>query len=327
MAVPRCLFGEYHDGSGSGVLITERIGFGADGIEPHHPKARDHEIDDLLGHYEALVSALARLAGSDRAGRFPDDVMAHFEPRPRTAAGAARYTADQVRHGVERYADFASRFPQLLPPSIRSDEFVAELHEVAPRSIEHAEAIRSAMEDRPAALTAFCHWNANIDNAWFWRDRDGALACGLMDWGNVGRVDVVSALASCLCFTEPDFLVDHLDHLLERFARVFEESGGGRLDPAVLRRQFRLHVVAGGLRWPLGTVPLIERHVPDLATVTGRLDPRIADHELPRTQLHLLTAYLVLWRASDARSLIDGAVARAGSEPVRRTAPTSTPTP
>ena len=39
VAVPRCLFGEYHLESGSGVLISERIAFGADGIEPHHRRA------------------------------------------------------------------------------------------------------------------------------------------------------------------------------------------------------------------------------------------------------------------------------------------------
>ena len=30
-------------------------------------------------------------------------------------------------------------------------------------------------------MIALCHWNANIDNAWFWREPDGALRCGLID--------------------------------------------------------------------------------------------------------------------------------------------------
>ena len=315
VAVPRCLFGEYRVESGSGLLVSERIAFGADGIEPHHAKARDHELDDLLGHYDALVAALARLAGADRAGRFPDDVMAHFEARPRTGArrGRAPEPREEVRDRVLRYAAFAARSPQLLPPAIRSEEFIAELLDVVPRSVEHADALRAAWEEQADDLVAFCHWNANIDNAWFWRDAHGDLACGLMDWGNVGRMDVVTALASSLCFTEPDFLVEHLDHFLDLFAAVFEDSGGGPLDPDLLRRRFGLHVVAGGLRWPLGTVPLIERHVPYLDAVTGRLDPRIADDEFVRTQLHLLTSYLVLWQACDAREVIDRAVRRAGS--------------
>ena len=38
----------------------------------------------------------------------------------------------------------------------------------------------------------------------------------------------------------------------------------------------------------------VERSVPDLGLVADRFDPRIADDEPPRTQLHLLTTYLVL---------------------------------
>src|SRR3954451_8038185 len=225
VAVPRCLFGDYHRDSGSGVLISERIAFGTNGIEPHLPKARDYEIEDLRGHYDALVSALARLAGSDRAGRFPEDVMVHFEPdRTRAAAGPrATSTPQQVRDRVARYAEFARRYPQLLPASIRSDAFIAQLLTEAPRAVEHADALRSAAQDSARGLFAFCHWNANIDNAWYWRDEHGQLACGLMDWGNVGRMNMVTAISSCLFFAEPQFVIEHLDHFFALFAEVFEQ--------------------------------------------------------------------------------------------------------
>jgi hypothetical protein len=182
----------------------------------------------------------------------------------------------------------------------------------APRSVEHADALRAAARASATGLTAFCHWNANIDNAWFWRTVDGELACGLLDWGNVGQVNLVTAISSCLTFAEPDFLIEHLDHLLKLFSKVFEETGGGPLDPAALQLQLALQMVSGGLQWPLGAVPLIEAHVADLAEVIDRFDPRIAAHELPRTQLHLLTTYLVLWRRSDPKGLIDWAIGSAG---------------
>jgi hypothetical protein len=132
-----------------------------------------------------------------------------------------------------------------------------------------------------------------------------------MDWGNVGVINMVTALSSALVFAEPDFLIENLDHFFELFSEVFANAGGGPLDPAALRLQFSLQMVAGGLRWPLGIVPLIERHVPDLASVTGRFDPRIADDEFVRTQHHLLTSYLMLWQASDPSGLIDWALRRA----------------
>ena len=311
VAVPRCLFGDYHFESGSGLLISERIEFGANGIEPHHEKARDHELDDPPAHYDALVSALARLAGAHRAGRFPDELMVHFEPRPRTTSASRRPTTtpNDIRERVARYAHFAGRHPQLLPAEIRSKEFIAQLSEHAPRAIEHDDALRAAVKEGAGALTAFCHWNANIDNAWFWRDADGVLECGLMDWGNVGQMNVVTALTSCLLFAEPDFLIEHLDHLLERFVEVFEATGGGPLDPGVLKRQFALQMVSGGLQWPLGAVALLERHVPDLDTAADRFDPRIWDDEFARSQLHLLSSTLMLWRTFDPGALIDGASA------------------
>jgi hypothetical protein len=317
VAVPRCLFGDYHRDSGSGLLISERIAFGTSGIEPHHPKGRDYELEDPLAHYDALVSALARLAGAHRAGRFPEDVLAHFAPRatPRankaTVRHRAPYTPDQIRNRIARYADFAARYPQLLPASIRSDAFVEQMMEAAPRSVENADALRAALKDSAQGLFAFCHWNANIDNAWFWRDDNGNLACGLLDWGNVGQLNMVTALSSCLVFAESEFLIDNLGHFFELFSKEFESAGGGPLDPAALQRQFSLQMVAGGLQWPLDIVPLIERHIPDLATVTDRFDPRIEDDEFVRTQLHLLRAYLMLWQASDPGDLIDGAISRA----------------
>lgn len=312
VAVPRCLFGEYRLESGSGLLVSERIAFGENGIEPHHAKARDYDIEEPRAHYDALVSALARLAGWHRAGRFPSDVMAQFERRRPAAktSGRTPTTADQIRDRVARYAAFAGRFPQLLPEPIRSDAFIARLMAEAPRSIENDHVLRAALQDSANGLFAFCHWNANIDNAWFWRDDRGDLACGLMDWGNVGQMNMVTAISSCLAFAEPEFVIANLDHFFALFAEVFEESGGGPLDPASLKVQHALQMVVGGLQWPLGAVPLLERHVPDLDSITDRFDPRIADDEFARTQLHLLTAYLMVWNSLDTKGLIDRGTAR-----------------
>jgi hypothetical protein len=183
--------------------------------------------------------------------------------------------------------------------------------------VEHADTLRAALQDSARGLFAFCHWNANIDNAWFWHDRNGILACGLMDWGNVGQMNMVTAISSCLVFSEPDFLIENLDHFFTLFSKEFEEAGGGRLDPAALKLQFTLQMVAGGLRWPLDIVPLIEHHIPEPATVTDRFDPRIENDEFLRTQLHLLTTYLMLWQASDPHGLVDWAISRGSPREAR----------
>jgi hypothetical protein len=69
---------------------------------------------------------------------------------------------------------------------------------------------------------------------------------------------------------------------------------------------------------------VLERRVPDLATVVDRFDPRIADDELARTQLHLLTASLVLWDAADPADLLDWAIHQARGDGSADRPPTST---
>jgi hypothetical protein len=49
---------------------------------------------------------------------------------------------------------------------------------------------------------ALCHWNANVDNAWFYTDAAGELQCGLMDWGCVGRMNVAMAVWGALSAAE-----------------------------------------------------------------------------------------------------------------------------
>jgi hypothetical protein len=78
IAVPDALFGDYHRQTGTGILITERIHFGNNGIERQYHKCLDYEMPEPLQHYRALLTALARLAGSHRSGRLPADLTAHF---------------------------------------------------------------------------------------------------------------------------------------------------------------------------------------------------------------------------------------------------------
>ena len=78
IAVPSVLFGDYHRGTGTGILITERIHFGIKGIERKYHKCLDYEMPEALEHYRALLTALARLAGTHRSGRLPADLTAHF---------------------------------------------------------------------------------------------------------------------------------------------------------------------------------------------------------------------------------------------------------
>ncbi len=311
IAVPACYFSDFHHESGTGMMITQCIPYGEGGVEPHYEKCCDREMPDQIGHYRSLIGTNARLAGAHRGGRLPRaiDESFPFDAAAAAAADPIRYDERQLRNRVSRFAEFCGNFPGLLPENVRSPAFHARLLEEVPRYLAHEAAIKQWLYGDPARIV-FCHWNANVDNAWFWRDGDGHLACGLIDWGRVGQMNVASALWGTLSGAETAIWNDELDGLLDLFAAEFRAAGGPALDVDDLRLQLDLLVGLNGVCWLLDAVPLILREVPDLAAVPDRFDPRIRDNERARTQLHMLTIFMNRWETQDLGRSLDRFLAR-----------------
>lgn len=305
IAVPTCYFADFHSESGTGILISQRVDFGRDGVEPHYEKCLDYRMPEPLQHYRALVRALARLAGTHKSGRLPPSVEHDFpfDADQLTVSRREPYTPQQIRNRVDRYAQFAAAHPRLLPDNVRSPAFLARLADEAPRFIA---VVPAAMEKLAGErdLIALCHWNANVDNAWFWRDAAGELSCGLMDWGNASRMNVAMALWGALSAAETALWDDHLPELLALFVREYRASGGPDIATADLKRHLQLYAASMGLAWLLDVPALLTRLVPDLAEVESRFDPRISDNEAVRAPLQMLTVFLNLWDAQDMRRVL-----------------------
>jgi hypothetical protein len=301
IAVPACLFADYHHQSGTGILITQRIFFETDGIERHYEKCRDYEIPAMLEHYRALIRALARLAGTHKSGRLAPEVIARqfpFDPDRLAVSQRTPYTAQQLQNRVARLAEFTSRFPQLLPPEIASATFIARLRDEVAAFPAHEAGIKQLLHRRPE-LVALCHWNANIDNAWFWRHADGQLECGLMDWGHVSQMNIAMALWGAMSAAEIELWDDHLDELLTLFDQEYRSCGGPAFDMQELQLHLDLYIALMGLAWLLDVPASIQRQIPDLADMESRFDPRLVEHESARTRLQMMTTFLHLWQRRD----------------------------
>ncbi len=298
VAVPICMFADFHVASGTGVLITQTIAFGQGAIEPQYRKCLDQLMPEPLEHYRALIRAVAGLAGSHKAGRLPARASDEFpwDPVAALASDRLRYTPPQLANRIARYAAFAETHPQLLPAAIRSPAFIADLAEGAALFQVHETAIKTYLHAQ-SAFIALCHWNANADNAWFWREDEGELHCGLLDWGSVGQMHVAMTLWGCLSGAQDWLWQDHLDELLALFIAEFSDAGGPPLDHAELKAHLSLYVAMMGLCWLLDAPPRIAREVPDLAACTGPLDPRITENETARVQLQMLSNFLGLWQS------------------------------
>ena len=117
---------------------------------------------------------------------------------------------------MTQLAEFAETHPGLLPANVALTRvLVAPARgRAADRGHEHSVARQLAADTDYVAL---CHWNANVDNAWFWREAaTSGLHCGLMDWGCVGQMNLGMALWGAMSGAETDLWDRHLDELLQR---------------------------------------------------------------------------------------------------------------
>lgn len=302
IAVPATQFADYHSPSGTGMMISQRIPFGSNGFEPQHHKCLDYEMHDQVAHYRALLTAVARLAGTHRAGVLPEHLVAQFpvDLQAATVGERVAFTAEQLDRRLARLADFTQAHPGLFGANVRSRQFAtrmaAEAHELLRREDSVWQHLRDAHD-----YIALCHWNANVDNAWFWTDGD--LQCGLMDWGCVSQMNVAMAIWGSLSGAETELWDAHLDGLLVMFCDEVSGSGGPTLDAAMLRRQLVLYATLMGVTWLLDVPALLRKRIPDISSQTTRTDPRIKHDEGVRAPLQMLTNVLNLW---ETHGLDDG---------------------
>jgi hypothetical protein len=309
IAVPLAMFADYHASSGTGLIVAERIAYGEAGIEPHRRKCLDHlTLDDPLPHCRAMITALARLAGAHKAGRI--DSGFPFDPVG-ASADPIRYDEPALRAELNHCHDFAARCPHLLPPDLRSDAFHAAMVRDALRIRAHEEEIQRYLRGNPD-LIALCHWNAHIDNIWFWHDDAGQPHCGLIDWGRVGQLTLGSVLWGCLSAAHHDIWDRHLGELLALFVSTYYANGGPLVTADELEFHLMLHIAVMGVARVLAFPEVILFRQPDAVDATGPHDPMFMPvaMDAARNSLHVYTVFLKLWKRHDFGSCLDRLLAR-----------------
>jgi hypothetical protein len=314
ISVPTAYFADYHRESGTGLVITERIAFGERGIEPHRRKCLDHlTLDDPLAHYRQVVTALARLAAAHKSDRLAPDIDERFPFDP--AAGSAdpiRYSRAELRAELDYCLDFARRSPNLLPAEVRSEEFLARMERDTWRIFEHEQAIQRFLTGDPRFI-ALCHWNAHIDNCFFWTDERGERQCGLIDWGRVGQLTFGSVLWGGLSAAHHDIWDLHLGELLELFAREYRDNGGPAITPEELEFHLTLHMAAMGVARVLAFPEVVMFRLPECVNASGPRDPMFEPVacDPARNSLHIYTVFLKFWLRQDFGKALDRLLERA----------------
>ena len=307
--VPTLLFADIDPETDTGLIVTECIPYGMNGVEPHYVKCMDYAVPDQVGHYKAILRGLARLSGTHRAGGLSPGFDREF---PYDSKGPSAFRGgvpeDKILQRATRLFEFIDRYPQLFPDNVRSAEFREQFLRDLPDVVAAGEGIRAVLRGNPD-LIAFAHWNANIDNCWFRPGPDGLLEAGFLDWANAGQLSVAQSITGAISGAETFIWDDHLDELLTVFIEEYAARGGPELD----LHELRLHVLlntASGLAHSMGAPLAIAREVEDVGALESSRDSRLSEHENARIQLHMTTKLLNVWQT---RGLGDVVRALAGA--------------
>lgn len=303
--VAKPYFADFDPATGSGLLITRQIAFGESGIEPLRPKNLDHELADPLAYYQATLTALARLAAAHLAGRLPQaDELFPFDRAAAMGELAIPYDREALQARVLAIGAFVERYPWVLLPRFDRRGFATRLQADVLAFLAREDAVKRFLYGDPR-FVALTHWNTHIDNAWFWRDDEGKLQCGLLDWGMVRPMNFAIGLWGGLSGATPEFLDRHLDELLALFARELQANGGPAIATAELRLRFDLSVAMIGLALLMDAPALIEARLPEIADATGLTDPILRRSQVGNGFLHTFSAFLNLWARDEFATALE----------------------
>lgn len=314
VAVAKPYFADFNHETGTGILITQRVPFGTDGVEPLCEKCMDHDLANPLEHYRATVTALAKLAAAQQSGRLSPEVDELFPWDAEAAIADLPIAWDEagLRGAVARIREFVSGSPQLFPAAVAAPAFLDRLEAEALRLLRHQADIRRFLYTDPR-FVALAHWNTNIDNAWFWRDAEGVLQAGLLDWGMVRRMNVGLSIWGGLSAAGPDMLEDGLEELMSLYASVLAAEGGAVIVPEELGVHFDLSLVLVGFAMMMDLPALVQARLPEAANASGPRDPLIRSDPVVRGFLYVATNFLNLWARRDFVASLERALKVTGN--------------
>jgi len=291
-------------------------------LQPHVQKFKDHLMPQRgFEHWLAIFQMAARGVASYAKGDWgPHDLLQELFPWsvPEACTGigwetflgwATNWPADVsftesvqaendenvkfMEAQVSLVMDFVRSCPNLFPKELTADAFLKswfkEVMEMASYGWE-----RNAYCCVDPEFIVFGHPNLCSDNAWFWRDEDGRLNCGILDWGAAMYQCLGSMIANCLGQADYEMLTEHERDLIRGFADTARECGASEaLTFDTLYTMVKLQQANVGATMIIQLYKMQKKEV--WATYKNRWVPEVYDRFLPRNYvgglLHMLATF------------------------------------
>eukprot|EP00933_Yihiella_yeosuensis_P019283 TRINITY_DN15644_c0_g1_i1.p1 TRINITY_DN15644_c0_g1~~TRINITY_DN15644_c0_g1_i1.p1 ORF type:complete len:620 (-),score=124.09 TRINITY_DN15644_c0_g1_i1:65-1924(-) len=304
MKTPKFYYGDISNTSSNYILITERIPFvEMDGrkrggklkpfeVEGPYDKCKDFQLrGDAKDYYTLIMEVSAKIAGADKSGRMgsPTFVQMNFG-RPQgdpekvetwgvnpfgSSGGPPAGTMSKLKVAITFFSETAA---VLFPGYVTTPEYIRKFTSTMMTLMAYSREIEYWKHKNPDYV-ALAHANLNVDNAYFWRDEEGKLDCGVLDWGGFGQGCLGHKVWWYLNCSEWSQIEENLEHFVNTFVSTYRVTGGPELDSDVMMMMVKLTCLSN-LFFMVSAVPDCLRQCPlkEWTTIKDRHDPRIAEN-------------------------------------------------
>jgi len=259
MKCPKYYFGDICTETATALLITERlplpgqsVDFGPYELESIPYKSVDYLLDRPFDYYDAMTKNISCLAAWGKCGKLGADIEKVFPPPAHPAA----YFMQTRKRIDESFLPCVYQYATCLFPEeivgkhgeVREDEwFVATLRRVMPE-VEKAQGTILDYLFYNEDYCGFTHQNMNTDNAMFWRDENGDVCSGFIDWGRFKRDNFARGLSNGYMCCDLCELVQQSDReWITNFIDILGKEGGPKLDFNVFWEHYMLAWLLQGL--------------------------------------------------------------------------------
>lgn len=260
--IPKYYFADICRENTNFVLITETIPFGKQGqqtLEPYEvlpvaEKFFDFKLEPRMRYemYYCIVRAQARLAAWDKMGAFkdvPEEVRgASMAPPPLGSFQFPLPIPAKRRDMLKRTGTVCGKLwkefvggvaKKCYPAELTEPAFLDALYDCCVDAVCYKDDIFMYCFLFPDMI-ALQHSNLQSDNAYYWRNKEGEMDCGIIDWGGAAPGHFCIRFTSSITSAEGDVLDEHEDGLLQCFIDEYYQECGIKLDFEEFRRQWWL---------------------------------------------------------------------------------------
>mmetsp|Transcript_12955 Transcript_12955/g.40419 ORF Transcript_12955/g.40419 Transcript_12955/m.40419 type:complete len:662 (+) Transcript_12955:133-2118(+) len=299
---PKFYYGDISNETSNFVLITERIPYAEiDGrkdelrpfdIEGPYDKCKDFQLrGSVREYYLLLMRMMGRIAGAHKSGRFAsEEVIAANLTRPPAGpenpmaygfnpTGASGEPPESYRRKLDTAVKFFGETARVVFPSYAREKW---FHDKFAATMLTWSAYQGEIEYFKIVspdYVALGHNNLNVDNAYFWRDEQGVLDCGVIDWGGFGVSNLGHKIYWILNCSDFEHIEANLTAYIEVFIAAYHEHGGPLLDAELVRMHIFLTAIAN-LSQMMQAIPncFSMCAAKEWETIKDRHDPRISEN-------------------------------------------------